>query len=104
MDDDQGTDDQGFEPVPEKESVDPAQDGPDLFGGAPAAPREASSTVPPDAASDIAVHDAPIISADPTPVTDEEPPLALYRRYRPVTFYEVIGQEHVTEPLKRALI
>ncbi len=30
-------------------------------------------------------------------------PLALYRRYRPETFDEVIGQEHVTEPLKAAL-
>jgi DNA polymerase-3 subunit gamma/tau len=30
-------------------------------------------------------------------------PLALYRRYRPEVFSEVIGQEHVTEPLKRAL-
>ncbi|HEV2343585.1 MAG TPA: DNA polymerase III subunit gamma and tau [Actinocrinis sp.] len=29
--------------------------------------------------------------------------LALYRRYRPETFEEVIGQEHVTEPLQRAL-
>ncbi|MGH6654270.1 MAG: DNA polymerase III subunit gamma and tau [Actinocrinis sp.] len=29
--------------------------------------------------------------------------LALYRRYRPETFDEVIGQEHVTEPLQRAL-
>jgi DNA polymerase-3 subunit gamma/tau len=28
---------------------------------------------------------------------------ALYRRYRPETFAEVIGQEHVTEPLTRAL-
>ena len=28
---------------------------------------------------------------------------ALYRRYRPDTFDEVIGQEHVTEPLKAAL-
>ena len=28
---------------------------------------------------------------------------ALYRRYRPVTFAEVIGQEHVTTPLKNAL-
>ncbi|WP_407662607.1 DNA polymerase III subunit gamma and tau [Microlunatus elymi] len=32
------------------------------------------------------------------------PPLALYRRYRPDTFAEVIGQEHVTEPLQRALV
>jgi DNA polymerase-3 subunit gamma/tau len=31
-------------------------------------------------------------------------PLALYRRYRPDTFAEVIGQDHVTEPLQRALI
>ena len=30
-------------------------------------------------------------------------PLALYRRYRPTTFDEVIGQSHVTEPLKYAL-
>jgi DNA polymerase-3 subunit gamma/tau len=29
--------------------------------------------------------------------------LALYRRYRPETFAEVIGQEHVTEPLRVAL-
>ncbi len=32
-----------------------------------------------------------------------EPRLALYRRYRPETFAEVIGQEHVTEPLRSAL-
>src|SRR3954464_13226005 len=29
--------------------------------------------------------------------------LALYRRHRPGTFAEVIGQEHVTEPLQQAL-
>ena len=29
--------------------------------------------------------------------------LALYRRYRPESFAEVIGQEHVTEPLRQAL-
>ncbi|MGO1313339.1 MAG: DNA polymerase III subunit gamma/tau, partial [Brevibacterium aurantiacum] len=28
---------------------------------------------------------------------------ALYRRYRPETFDEVIGQEHVTDPLKAAI-
>ena len=28
---------------------------------------------------------------------------ALYRRYRPVTFADVIGQEHVTTPLRNAL-
>ena len=32
-----------------------------------------------------------------------QPNLALYRRYRPETFAEVIGQEHVTEPLRQAL-
>jgi DNA polymerase III subunit gamma/tau len=32
-----------------------------------------------------------------------EAPLALYRRYRPETFSEVIGQEHVTTPLRAAL-
>ena len=30
-------------------------------------------------------------------------PLALYRKYRPATFAEVRGQEHVTEPLRQAL-
>ena len=30
-------------------------------------------------------------------------PLALYRRYRPETFAEVIGQDHVTQPLRHAL-
>lgn len=29
--------------------------------------------------------------------------LALYRRYRPDTFDGVIGQDHVTRPLSRAL-
>ena len=28
---------------------------------------------------------------------------ALYRRYRPESFAEVIGQDHVTTPLRRAL-
>ncbi len=32
-----------------------------------------------------------------------ETSLALYRRYRPETFAEVIGQDHVTEPLRAAL-
>ena len=29
--------------------------------------------------------------------------MALYRKYRPASFAEVVGQEHVTEPLSRAL-
>ena len=36
-------------------------------------------------------------------VQDVEAPLALYRRYRPETFAEVIGQDHVTTPLRSAL-
>ena len=32
-----------------------------------------------------------------------EQPLALYRRYRPETFAEVVGQDHVTGPLRQAL-
>lgn len=36
-------------------------------------------------------------------VVDVDSPLALYRRYRPETFAEVIGQEHVTTPLRAAL-
>src|SRR5258708_12939464 len=30
-------------------------------------------------------------------------PTALYRRYRPATFAELKGQDHVTEPLRQAL-
>ena len=37
------------------------------------------------------------------PARTSDAPLALYRRYRPDTFADVIGQEHVTEPLQRAL-
>ena len=40
---------------------------------------------------------------EPGPSAGAQAPLALYRRYRPDTFAEVIGQEHVTEPLQRAL-
>lgn len=34
---------------------------------------------------------------------DQGQRLALYRRYRPETFAEVVGQSHVTEPLRAAL-
>jgi DNA polymerase III subunit gamma/tau len=36
-------------------------------------------------------------------VSDVDAPLALYRRYRPEAFGEVIGQDHVTQPLRQAL-
>jgi DNA polymerase III subunit gamma/tau len=39
----------------------------------------------------------------PAPARLAQPRLALYRRYRPATFAEVRGQEHVTEPLRQAL-
>ncbi|MEA5658480.1 MAG: hypothetical protein R5N93_09105, partial [Cutibacterium granulosum] len=69
--------------------------------------------------ADVTDDDAPAASdppggtdASPTPAAAagvgdasvQNPPLALYRRYRPDTFDEVIGQEHVTEPLKRAIV
>ena len=40
-------------------------------------------------------YDAKVVGVDA--------PLALYRRYRPDTFADVIGQEHVTGPLSQAL-
>src|SRR6478736_6540216 len=43
------------------------------------------------------------MSARVVRVSSVESPLALYRRYRPETFSEVIGQEHVTAPLRAAL-
>jgi len=48
-------------------------------------------------------------SGSSTLAADEQNPwgrpmsLALYRKYRPRTFAEVVGQEHVTEPLQQAL-
>ena len=74
-------DDEQYEP----EFLD--QDGPGLFDDPdlPATPTAKPATLP--AATDA-----------------EDAPLALYRRYRPEVFSEVIGQDHVTEPLKRALL
>jgi DNA polymerase-3 subunit gamma/tau len=42
-------------------------------------------------------------TAHGTPAPAASAPLALYRRYRPATFAEVKGQEHVTQPLRQAL-
>jgi DNA polymerase-3 subunit gamma/tau len=44
-------------------------------------------------------HENPASPGAPPPPA----PLALYRKYRPATFAEVKGQEHVTEPLRQAL-
>jgi DNA polymerase-3 subunit gamma/tau len=43
------------------------------------------------------------LSASSVRVRRVTAPLALYRRYRPERFAEVIGQDHVTEPLRHAL-
>ncbi len=55
----------------------------------------------------VAEVTAPVVEARRTTAAPRaqtpDAPLALYRRYRPDTFAEVIGQEHVTEPLQRAL-
>ncbi len=52
--------------------------------------------------------DVPSPSPNPGPADLPRPgvpvaPLALYRRYRPASFAEVKGQDHVTEPLRQAL-
>ena len=78
------------------------QDGPDLFGdGVPApdgSPGEPTWPIEPESLETV---DPPDLPAAPT--QRSEAPLALYRRYRPDTFADVIGQDHVTEPLQRAL-
>ncbi len=69
------------------------QDGPDLFGAEPDAV----------ASDDLPAPEAPAATPRAPVIERPEAPLALYRRYRPDTFADVIGQEHVTEPLQRAL-
>jgi len=69
------------------------QDGPGLFDDAPGLLQE-----PPPA-----LDNEPVTMASTPSRRSPDEPLALYRRYRPQVFSEVIGQEHVTEPLKRAL-
>ena len=103
------------------------QDGPDLFGTEPdelILPTEPTPVDDPD--MDIELDEMDEIPIDPeeeeaepeseaaelapppaapapTPPSRPDAPLALYRRYRPDTFDQVIGQEHVTVPLQRAL-
>ncbi len=45
-------------------------------------------------------EDSEVTRTTPTRTTQS---LALYRKYRPATFAEVRGQDHVTEPLRQAL-
>ena len=58
---------------------------------------EVPSPVP---ASPVTASTVPV---DPERPGGPPPRLALYRRYRPATFAEVRGQDHVTEPLRQAL-
>jgi DNA polymerase III subunit gamma/tau len=98
--------DDGFDSEP----YDP-QGGPDLFGAEPdiaelpvdeaaALPRHRSEEEVTESLMDA-------VDALREPVSQiwrPETPLALYRRYRPESFAEVIGQDHVTAPLQRALV
>jgi DNA polymerase-3 subunit gamma/tau len=47
--------------------------------------------------------DPSVAAADPSRREAPPGPTALYRRYRPATFAELKGQDHVTEPLRQAL-
>jgi DNA polymerase-3 subunit gamma/tau len=49
---------------------------------------------------DVMAEDSEVTRTAPTRTTQS---LALYRKYRPATFAEVRGQDHVTEPLRQAL-
>ncbi|MDR2895441.1 MAG: DNA polymerase III subunit gamma and tau [Propionibacteriaceae bacterium] len=80
-------DDQRDDQTPEDDYF--VQDGPGLF--------DSSATV----GEALPVASGLNNQAANQPANDE--PLALYRRYRPQTFAEVIGQDQVTEPLQRAL-
>ncbi|MFZ1412621.1 MAG: DNA polymerase III subunit gamma and tau, partial [Micropruina sp.] len=95
-----------------QEELDPFdQDGPDLFGlGDPDELDVLEPLDEPETATSEATPEpipAPQTQAQqpPAPVVERpEAPLALYRRYRPDTFGDLIGQDHVTEPLQRALV
>ena len=53
--------------------------------------------------ADAPAAPAPAAAGQQASEPPPDAPLALYRRYRPDTFAEVIGQDHVTAPLQRAL-
>ena len=72
--------------APDEEPI--TQDGPGLFDDE----AEATQVAPPPSR----------LGDGPRPEAPDAP-LALYRRYRPDTFADVIGQDHVTVPLQRAL-
>ncbi len=70
------------------------QEGPGLFD-------EPGDEGPAAPASEVPSH--PVADDQRARAEVAPPPLALYRRYRPDSFAEVIGQDHVTVPLMRAL-
>ncbi len=78
---------------PGLEEVELSSPGFDEGGTTPLEPPEK-----PEFSQDEALFDEPANAARAASA-----PLALYRRYRPDNFADVIGQEHVTEPLQRAL-
>ncbi|WCC80960.1 DNA polymerase III subunit gamma and tau [Cutibacterium equinum] len=65
---------------------------------------DADEMTPPEGFESGLVEVSPSSALDRDRDDLPEPPLALYRRYRPETFDEVIGEEHVIEPLKRAIV
>ena len=77
------------------------QEGPGLFDE-PLPEAEPACDI---AATNQDLPEEPVAPPAPQAKVVERPPapLALYRRYRPDTFAEVIGQEHVTAPLCRAI-
>ncbi len=92
-------DDDEFEPLE-------ADDGLDDVASEEVA-HDPDGDVEPDVAPQIGagLFDPPAEAGEVTAAAAPAPAeaLALYRRYRPDTFAQVIGQEHVTKPLQRAL-
>jgi DNA polymerase-3 subunit gamma/tau len=87
------------------------QDGPDLFDSdepeVADLPADAGSARSRRSEEEVTASLMEVVDALREPASEivrPETPLALYRRYRPDTFAQVIGQEHVTEPLQRALV
>lgn len=120
--------DPDLEPIDDPDDSSFTQEGPDLFGDqisltdepvdpdfAASDPVDAEYVDPEELAPglepqiapcelDLGVDDAvpsARVNGEAAPVDDQ--PLALYRRYRPDDFRDLIGQEQVTEPLMRAI-
>ncbi|WP_077687718.1 DNA polymerase III subunit gamma and tau [Tessaracoccus aquimaris] len=87
------------DPAPEPEPDE--QTGPGLFADDESSDPEPEA-VPAEVREPALVAPTPQARA-PRAASTPDAPLALYRRYRPDTFADVIGQEHVTVPLQRAL-